>query len=105
MSWSLHLTDKPEVHMRFSFKLLLTVVAVCLALIWRSPPTDVTQHLKVEIKPLTEAETEYLELFTDFCKYTDKPGDYIKDNRSTETKQSVNFLNPAPFPTSQTFPS
>lgn len=55
-----------------------------VALVWRSSPIDRALYTKVEVRPLTQEEIEYLDLFTDYCKHTDNPIDYVKHNEDDD---------------------
>ncbi|KAF7279217.1 cilia- and flagella-associated protein 100-like [Rhynchophorus ferrugineus] len=49
----------------------------------RSPPEEHKLQQVVQQRDLTTEETEYLDYFTDFCKYVDNPKDYGIDVTST----------------------
>lgn len=42
----------------------------------RSPPQQQHHHQAPPPRELTLSEAEYLDFFTDYCKYTDNPRDY-----------------------------
>ncbi|CAH1155461.1 unnamed protein product [Phaedon cochleariae] len=48
----------------------------------RSPPVEPPEVVLPPPRSLTEAEEEFLEYFTDFCKYTDDPTKYGIDTRA-----------------------
>ncbi|KAJ8947178.1 hypothetical protein NQ314_008679 [Rhamnusium bicolor] len=50
----------------------------------RSPPLKPPKKVQLPPRCLTQAEQEYLEFFTDFCKYSDDPGAYGIDTQPHE---------------------
>lgn len=43
---------------------------------WRSRPVNPPKPIPPPPRVLTQAEKEYLEFFTEYCKYTDNPKTY-----------------------------